>query len=146
MMALADKETVIRLIGSPSEREQEKMDIDAVLTEADSIVYETLRKDTWTSDEYGYNMAVQAANKWAAAELLNEFYDPKMKAPQYTKDFENTIAEMKKVGYGGAKDSGNPSYQIAIGSYKENIERFGPFVSKGFFGADFVENYWRDYE
>lgn len=143
---MADKETVIRLIGSPSEREQEKMDIDGVLEEADGVVYETLRKDVWTPDEYGYRLAVQAANKWAAAELLNEFYDPKMKAPQFTKDYENTIAEMKKIGYGGAKDSGNPSYHIAIGSYKENIESIGPFVSKGFFGADFVENHWQDFE
>jgi hypothetical protein len=105
-----------------------------------------LRKEDWIPGEFGYRLAVQAANKYAASELLNEFYDPKNKAPQYTQDYKDAIDKLKETGYGGTIDSGNPSLKVAIGSYKENAETFGPFVSKGFFGAKFVEDYWRDYE
>jgi hypothetical protein len=143
MMALAEKETVIRLIGSPSPREQEAMDIDDTLEEADGVVYEITRKDNWAPNEYGFRLAVQAANKYAAAELLNEFYDPRNKAPQYQKDFEDTIEKLRRTGYGGDKDSGNPMFQIAIGSYKENVEKMGPFITKGFFGANFMD--WSEY-
>lgn len=143
MMALAEKQTVIRLIGSPSERDQAKLDIDDTLTEADEIVYEVTRKEDWTSDEYGYRLAVHAANKYAAAQLLNEWHDPAKKAPQYQKDYEDNIAKLKNLGYGGSKDSGNPSFQVAIGHHKENVKLTGPFISEEFFGADYFD--WSEY-
>lgn len=143
-MGLADKQTVIRLIGSPSEREQEKMDIDAVLTLADGTVYDITRKDDWVPGDYGHSLAVNAANKWAAAELLTEFYDPKNRAPVFMKDYEDTINKLRQTGFGGDKDSGNPMFNFAVGNYKENSEVKGPFLSKGFFGADIFDD-WGDF-
>lgn len=144
MMGLADKQTVIRLIGSPSEREQEKMDIDGKLVLADGTVYDVTRKDDWVPGDYGYSLAVNAANKWAASELLFEFNDPKNRAPVFQKEFEDTIEKLRQTGFGGSKDSGNPMFVIAVGSYEENSQQKGPFLSKGFFGADMYDN-WSEF-
>lgn len=143
-MGLADKQTVIRLIGSPSERDQEKMDIDSTLILADGTVYAVTRKDDWVPGDYGYSLAVNAANKWAAAELLFEYIDPKNRAPIFQKAYEDTIEKLRSIGFGGSKDSGNPMFSFEVGSYKENAETIGPFLSKGFFGADMYDN-WSEF-
>jgi hypothetical protein len=145
MMGLAVKSAVLFLVGSPSEREQEKMDVDATITQADGIVYDITRKDDWVPDDYGYDLAVNAANKWAASELLLKFNDPKNRAPVFQKDFEDSVDKLRKTGFGGSKDSGNPLFSMEIGSYKENAEAIGPFLSKGFFGADIYRDYWSEF-
>lgn len=143
MMALAEQPTVIRLAGNLSPRELETIDVADILMEADSIVFEVTRKDNWTSGDYGFTLAKHAANRYAAAMLLDQFYDPKGKSPIYMKQYEDLIAKLKTLGYGGPMDSGNPSLHIAIGSHKENIANRGPFVSDGFFGADYFDGVYQ---
>jgi|SRR5580765_2799398 type I site-specific restriction endonuclease len=140
MMALADRDTVVRLIGNPNVREQEKLDIDDVLVSTDNRIFEVTRKDDWTEGEYGYDWAQDAANKMAAAELLNQWYDPTLKADKYYKQYTDDIEMLRRIGYGGTKDSGNPLFQVEVGSYKKTVDSIGPFVSKGFFGAEYIDN------
>jgi len=146
MMPLAEKLAVTRFAGNLSPRELGTVDIDDILAEADGVVYEVTRKDNWTVGEYGYELARQAANRYAASILLDQTHDPKNRAPVYMKQYEDTIAKLKSLGYGGTKDSGNPSYHIAIGSYRENVSKQGPFVTKGFFGADYVNEHYEAYQ
>lgn len=145
-MPLAEKPAVIRMAGSLSQRELATVDVDDIIEEADAIIYEVTRKDDWVEGEYGFTLARHAANRYAAATLLDQFYDPKNKAKQYMEQYEAYISKLKTLGYGGSKDSGNPSYHMAIGSYKENALKKGPFVSHGFFGAESVNMNYEAYQ
>src|SRR4028118_2008266 len=98
MMPLAEKQAVIRMAGSLSARELATVDVDDIIAEADAIIYEVTRKDNWVEGEYGFTLAKHASNRYAAAQLLNQFYDPKNKAAQYMKEYEDTITKLKTLG------------------------------------------------
>lgn len=149
-MALAVKSEVVKLIGSPDPvREQTKMDIDNTLIKADKMVYDVTKKSDWVKPDpdnniegdYGYSWAEEAANKLAASELLRKWYDPKDRAPMYREEFEYAITQLRRIGFGGAKDSSNPLFIIKTGSYHKTAEEIGPFISKGLgaFGEDLLD-------
>lgn len=139
-MALANKDRVLRLAGNPNPtRELPKLDIDAILEDADGQIYEITR----TSESYwvpgvtfGFKLAKTAAEKWAAAELLNEWNDPNKKAAEYMKDYENAIAKLKKTGY-GEMNSDNPAFNTGQSTYKSigNNAQVGRYYSRNAFGG-----------
>jgi hypothetical protein len=141
-MALADESDVRSLIGNPTVRQvtDNQLDIPGTLTEADKMVYAVTRKDDWTPDDYGWEWAKDAATKLAASKLISQFYDPKDKSKVYRDDFEFDLSVLRRIGFGGAKDSGNPLSAMAVGSYKRDIRDEEPYMSRNVFG----EHYFKD--
>jgi hypothetical protein len=140
-MVLGDINTIIRLIGNPSPtREQGTLDIEGTRNSADRMVYNITRKADWNTSDYGYDWAVEAANKLAASQLLKQFYDPKNRSDVYKKDFEYAIDTLRRIGFGGEKDSGNPLSHFTVSTYKKRAEEIGPYFSEGYFGSEFAAN------
>lgn len=139
-MGLANKDRVLRLAGNPNAlRELPKLDIDAILEDADGMIYDITRTKAsfWVPGvTFGYKLAKIAAEKWAAAELLNEWNDPNKKAAEYMKEYENAIKKLQKTGY-GEKDADNPAFNTGQSTYKSigNNAQVSRYYSRNAFGG-----------
>lgn len=149
-MALIDENELRSLIGNPTARqiEDNQLDIEKEIAKAESMVYTVTRKDDWIAPDplnniegdFGYEWVVEAATKLAASRLITQFYDPKDKSKTFREEFQFAIDTLRRTGAGGKKDSGNPLFTIAVGSFKRDIKEDEPYMSKGVFG----ENYFKD--
>ena len=125
-MGLARSERVIALIGSPTEeQEQEGMDIAGALLDADRIVYDFTRKRDWVAPDpdndiegdTGFAWAQDAAERWAAARLLDEWKGDEVKVDRLRKQAMEDLTTLRKIGY-GTIDSDNPSFYSTVTAYK----------------------------
>jgi len=137
-MTLCRKDRVIRLAGSPSTQQQAKLDVDSNIADADNIVYDYTRKNDWISTDFGYEWAREAAEKWAAANLLEEYQDMNNKAVQYRQEAQEALTTLRKIGY-GTKDADNPSFYSAVSKYKSIAlnEGVGRHLTRNFFGGEY---------
>lgn len=124
-MVLARQSRVIKLMGSPSPQEQTRLDIAGALEDADRIVFEYTRKKDWIEPDldndiegtFGYEWAREAAEKWAAARLCDEWQNMNQKSERYYKDADRALATLRKIGY-GTMDGDNPSFYSTVTPYK----------------------------
>lgn len=149
-MALIDETELRSLIGNPTDRqiEDNELDIPGTMLKAENMVYTVTRKSDWVAPDpdndiegdYGYDWAVEAATKLAASRLITAFYDPKDKSKLYREEFQFAIDTLRRTGFGGKKDTGNPLFTVSVGTFKREVEEETPYMSKGVFG----ENYFKD--
>lgn len=117
-MVLAREERVMKLIGSPSTQEQQGLDIDAALLDGDKIVIEYTRQLEWDeNDTYGYAWAQEAAEKWAASRLADEWQNMNQKSERFKKEAMDALATLRQIGY-GTMDGDNPTFYSTVTSYK----------------------------
>ena len=124
-MVLVRMDSVLRLAGSPSTQEQEQLDVDGAIKSANNIVYEYTRKKDWIEPDpnndiegdFGFYWAQEAAEKWAAARILEEWQDMNQKSDKYRKESMEALATLRKIGYGTA-DGDNPSFYSTVTNYK----------------------------
>lgn len=147
-MVLARQSRVLKIIGSPSTQEQSGLDIAGAITDADEIVFEYTRTDAddWVEGvTFGFAWAREAAEKWAAARLLEEWQDMNQKSDKYRKESDGALANLRKMGY-GSKDGDNPSFYSTVTPYKtvgsstsaSGIIYGGPrYLSRNAFGGDY---------
>lgn len=138
-MGLADKDRVIRLAGSPStEYEQTTLDIDGTLVAADNVVYEATRKNIWLEGDHGRYWAKEAADKWAAASILQEWGDSGTRSDLYKKDFDYAMTMLRKIGF-GSLEGDNPTFIVGRAKYKTigNNPLIPRYISKNAFGGEY---------
>lgn len=138
-MGLAEKQIVIRLAGSPSlEYEQTVLDIDDTIERADRIVYEATRKSIWLDGEHGREWAVEAANKWAAAQVLQQWGDSGTRSDLYKKDFDYAMTMLRKIGF-GSLEGDNPTFVVGRSQYKAigMNKNVGRYISNNAFGGEY---------
>lgn len=124
-MVLARQDRVIRLMGSPSPQEQTGLDVAGALADADRIVFEYTRKKDWIEPDpdndiegtFGYEWAREAAEKWAAARLCDEWQNMNQKSERYYKDVDRALTTLRKIGY-GTMDGDNPSFYSTVTPYR----------------------------
>lgn len=124
-MVLSRQGRVIKLMGSPSTQEQAGLDIPSALEDADRIVFEYTRQKEWIEPDpdndidgtFGYEWAREAAEKWAAARLCDEWQNMNQKSERYYKDAEKALATLRKIGY-GTMDGDNPTFYSTVTPYK----------------------------
>lgn len=124
-MVLIREDSVLRLAGSPSVQEQEGLDIDGAIKSGNNIVYEYTRKKDWIEPDpdndiegdFGFYWAQEAAEKWAAARLADEWQNMNQKSERYRKEAMEALAALRKIGY-GSKDGDNPSFYSTVTGYK----------------------------
>lgn len=117
-MVLSRQARVMKLIGSPSTQEQTRLDIAGALLDGDKIVFEYTRQLTWNeSTTYGFAWAQEAAEKWAAARLCEEWQDMNQKSEKYKKESMDALATLRQIGY-GEMDGDNPTFYSTVTSYK----------------------------
>ncbi len=139
-MALARLDRVLKLIGSPSSQQQAKMDVPAAIADADKIVYEYTKKKVWTDGvDHGYAWAQDAAEKWAAHRMLEEFYDPtNLKSERMRKEAMEDFDVLRKIGY-GTEDGDNPlfySSSVVAKTIANNPDALR-YRSRNAFGGDY---------
>jgi hypothetical protein len=139
IMPLARKPRVLKLIGSPSDQQQLKLDVDGAIEDADKIVFEYTKKSSWIEGiDNGYAWAEDAAEKWAAHRLLEEFQDMNMKSDKMRKEAMEDLDILRRIGY-GTLDGDNPLFYSAAApkrtiAYNPNAERY---KSRNAFGGDY---------
>lgn len=138
-MALARLERVKKLVGSPSNQQSEKLNIEQAIEDADQIVEEYTKKDTWTEGvDNGYSWAQDAAEKWAAHRILEEFGDMNTSAERLRKEAMEDLEVLRKIGYGEV-GADNPLFYSAVATaktigYNPNAPRY---VSRNAFGGQY---------
>lgn len=137
-MPLAREARVLKLIGSPSDQQKLKLDIASALEDADKIVFEYTKKSAWVEGvDNGYAWAEDAAEKWAAHRLLEEFQDMNMKSDKMRKEAMEDLEILRKIGY-GTLDGDNPLFYSAV-SPKTTIAfnpSAGRYMSRNAFGGE----------
>lgn len=138
-MTLANIVSVKALIGSPSDQEDDDLDIEGEITMADRIVYDYTKKDDWLPTDKGYYLARDAAEKFAAARLLDKWGDNGDKATRMKEDFNNSMTLLRKTGYGATHDSDNPSFVTGKSGYKTagNNPYIPRYFSRNAFGGEY---------
>jgi hypothetical protein len=137
-MPLAREDRVIKLIGSPSEQQRAKLNITSALEDADKIVFEYTKKSSWVEGvDNGYAWAEDAAEKWAAHRLLEEFQDMNMKSDKMRKEAMEDLDILRRIGY-GTLDGDNPLFYTAVSprytvAYNPGA---GRYMSRNAFGGD----------
>lgn len=117
-MVLAREERVLKLIGSPSTQEQQGLDIDSAILDGDKIVIEYTKQADWDPvDTYGYTWAQEAAEKWAASRLCDEWQNMNQKSERYKKEAMEALQTLRQIGY-GTMHGDNPTFYSTVTSYK----------------------------
>jgi|SRR5688500_4949738 len=124
-MVLVRLNSVLRLAGSPSAQEQTELDIDGAVKSGEEIVKEYTRKKDWIEPDpdnnidgdYGFFWAQEAAEKWAAARLADEWQNMNQKSERYRKEAMEALATLRKIGY-GVTDGDNPSFYSTVTPYR----------------------------
>lgn len=138
-MPLARESRVLKLIGSPSEQQRTKLDVAGAIEDADKIVFEYTKKSSWVEGvDNGYAWAEDAAEKWAAHRLLEEFQDMNMKSDKMRKEAMEDLEILRKIGY-GTLDGDNPLFYTAVAPYhtiarNPNATRY---ISRNAFGGEY---------
>lgn len=139
-MALARLSRVLKLIGSPSVQQQAKMDVAGAIADADKVVQDYTKKDTWIDGvDHGFALAQDAAEKWAASRAIAEFADPtNMKGAQLRKEAMEDFDLLRKTGY-GTTDGDNGLFYSSSASYKTiaNDPTALRYRSRNAFGGDY---------
>ena|ERR1044072_5737073 len=124
-VVLVRQASVLKLAGSPSAQEQSGLDIAGAIKAGEEIVKEYTRKRDWIEPDpdnnidgdYGFYWAQEAAEKWAAARLCDEWQNMNQKSERYRKEAMDALATLRKIGY-GTTDGDNPSFYSTVTPYK----------------------------
>jgi hypothetical protein len=124
-MVLVRQASVLKLAGSPSAQEQARLDVAGAVKSGNEIVKEYTRKKDWIEPDpdndiegdYGFYWAQEAAEKWAAARLADEWQNMNQKSERYRKEAMEALATLRKIGY-GVVDGDNPSFYSTVTTYK----------------------------
>lgn len=141
-MALARADRVIKLAGNPTDQQMEGlMDIDDVIAESDSMVYDYTRtkEDQWTENvTHGFEWAREASEYLAASRLCDEFHDINQKADIYDKKGMAKLKILRQIGY-GTLDGDNPSFTTTVTSSKTSAYLVKPirYRSNNAFGGEY---------
>lgn len=138
-MTLADEGTVRALIGSPSTQEDDDLAIENEIAMADRIVYDYTKKRDWIESDFGYYLAKEAAEKFAAGRLLDKWGDNGDKSTRMKEDFDKAMMLLRKTGYGATSDGDNPSFVSSNSGYKTagNNPYIPRYFSRNAFGGDY---------